>query len=421
MALNLLVLGNGFDLLCGLGSSYEGFLNSDSYSSIRTELEQVDARIEEVIKHILAEDSAFVFGGCKVFDENTKLGFWDLFFAFPYYYGLKSSGRNWMDFEARIKSIVEDINDEKGDFASLRRLGNESVPRKMWVTQDEGRFMLILFYYIEFMLPGVLEKRFLEKNEKTKLLRILYLDLKKFEHRFGIFIDARQKESLVYMHNAEELACRMTQMIEEDPISIPVYYIDTFNYSDIDCLKNLSEDIWHINGDWESPIFGVDFPKTEFVDDEKFRFTKTFRRLELEGKQYYFPQKRRIQNVVVCGHSLNEQDYNYFFALFNQMGVGSDSDILKEESIVFTYYAHGDVSASEAKQKTLINVLKLFKAYNSEVLGRGDFRLMDILHCSGFMRVEELSVDGLSKASPIGTTGGKWKKQSPDKAEENIR
>lgn len=98
---------------------------------------------------------------------------------------------------------------------------------------------------------------------------------------------------------------------------------------------------------------------------------------------------------MVCGHSLNEQDYNYFFALFNQLGIGSESGNMNDKSFVFTYYAHGNVSSSEAKESLLVNVLKLFQKYNSEILQREDFRLMDILHCSGFMRIEEIPVGGL--------------------------
>ena len=147
------------------------------------------------------------------------------------------------------------------------------------------------------------------------------------------------------------------------------------------CHDNRIQDkLHHINGGIIGhPIFGID-PSllTEIPEnDSRIIFGKTYRRLMLDASVKSMVQKKPSNNIIVYGHSLNEQDYNYFFALFDDIDL---ADHTKDNKIIFAYSIHDENRKSQITSSLIDNITKMFYNY-SEYLGRvkDNNRLLDML------------------------------------------
>lgn len=212
----------------------------------------------------------------------------------------------------------------------------------------------------------------------------LFEQLKEYEKRFGEYIKYQQNNHEDYCDRAKLLVEKMLDKRNDDIVT----YINTFNYSG---LSFLCSNIWHINGDNYNPIFGIDLPGESPVD-KKYRHTKTYRRLQLSGKEVYYPKNKKYNKDIVYGHSLNEQDYSYFFSLFNILNLNNERFYNNNTGkyIEFVYNKYGGKSSEEVRQEIVSRVLKMFYAYNNEILGQRNFRLIDILFSSGAIRFKEI-------------------------------
>ena len=160
--------------------------------------------------------------------------------------------------------------------------------------------------------------------------------------------------------------------------------------------------MWHVNGNSECPIFGVDF-KDAPVDDFRYKYTKTFRRLELNEQLHHkcTPGKTKYTKAIVFGHSLNEQDYNYFYALFNNLDLTQERVRKPAHKIEFTYSPHEGQTSEEARIRLISAALKVLQSYNEEILHEPNFRLMDILHFTGAVSFREVSTDFLQNSKVV--------------------
>lgn len=236
---------------------------------------------------------------------------------------------------------------------------------------------------------------------KVILAEFLLGELKEYEKAFGLYIEEQQKSSAHYASNANLFIKELVGKNETEAHKLT--YLNTFNYSDLSGVVPSDCSIWHINGDSSCPIFGIDLPLQDSEDVRTqnmnnlenrtaqawYRFTKTYRRLELEGRRELFPAKQqKFTRIVVYGHSLNKQDYNFFYALFNHLGF-SLTRTTNNYVVEFMYSAYGKVTKEEAKRLLIDRALPLLQGYTREVLHEPNFRLMDILYSNGAIRFVE--------------------------------
>lgn len=236
---------------------------------------------------------------------------------------------------------------------------------------------------IEWPLAVYMKVYYPEVNE-LNFYSFLLNQLKAFEENFGKFIDeqtnGRNMDKVNYL--LFSLHCVKTNGIDD-------LSIDSFNYSD------LGSHIFHINGDSSNPIFGID-SKGINTTDPAFPFTKTFQRLEQLEKS-----KREIvpfNNLVVYGHSLNEQDFNYFFPILDYLDV---FNMNSKSLIIFAYTNYVlDGKTKEESQKIEMSKLcsgiaGLFAAYEDYKHSSNEHRLLDSL--SYQRRVKIVNIDDNSE------------------------
>lgn len=173
-------------------------------------------------------------------------------------------------------------------------------------------------------------------NRSKNFYDYLLSELKIFEEDFAKYLNSlySDKEKInKYDLYKQEL---FSKLLINDTRSI-----DTFNYTNplsTYLFRNSNLTYWHINGSLEKDdeiIFGIDVDGIK-PEDNEYIFTKTYRRLT---RNINLPiiKDFNCNNVIIYGHSLNRQDYSYFFSLFDNLEL---SNHLKKSTIAFAYHVY---------------------------------------------------------------------------------
>ncbi len=183
MANVLLVLGNGFDLACGLKSSFGDYLDSDFYKPQMDNIASIDNSLKAALRSPAYHGNTIFYYYPFTFDEN--LTFWDMYFGLS----KKVGGDLWCDFETSMKKHIDESHAYADginiyDFVQMDRVGKNTY------ADDKFRNDLLLWKYVE-------------QNKLDD--KILLNHLKIYEHRFGKYIYEQQKNSADYVRNAKLL------------------------------------------------------------------------------------------------------------------------------------------------------------------------------------------------------------------------
>ena len=84
MAKVLLVIGNGFDMKCGLESSFPQYLSSNFYAPVIERIRSLDEKLSEDLNYPSDYDGYRVYDKYKI--SFSDLLFWDLYFGLTHYY-----------------------------------------------------------------------------------------------------------------------------------------------------------------------------------------------------------------------------------------------------------------------------------------------------------------------------------------------
>ncbi|MEQ7216757.1 AbiH family protein [Enterococcus asini] len=374
MKSNLFIVGNGFDLACGLRSSYQDFFRSRMEEDVLKELEHFH-------KNYTAGNSkqslnSIYFGSLKGpkradFSKkdyeksvNAKLSFWDvLFFIFD-----KNQGnKNWYDVENSIFSILNMIKlDEDYSDLGFKERPIPGVVRAGVRNKEKECFReaLVLGYIV---IP---EDRFTNKQD---IFDFLYSELLIFEADFTEYlikeIDSQQGW---YTTAVEDL---LRTIVGSDILESNDYSVLSFNYTASPALRDAATNVHGTLMD-RNIIFGID-QNAVGADTPLFRFTKTFRKMiqviDPERNKTYINDKDRLKKIIFYGHSLGEADYSYFQSIFDYYDIYA-SDIQLE----FCCSTYGDKTSEEVLSDMSILVGKLLSNYGPTM--GNENRAKNILH-----------------------------------------
>src|SRR5574344_1486216 len=88
-----------------------------------------------------------------------------------------------------------------------------------------------------------------------------------------------------------------------------------------------------------------------------------------------------FENILIYGHSLNRQDYSFFFPLFYYLQLDNK---LKPTTDVFFYSIYGERSENGIISELSSNIANLFEAYENYLYpSRKGMRLLDALSIEG--------------------------------------
>ena len=98
--------------------------------------------------------------------------------------------------------------------------------------------------------------------------------------------------------------------------------------------------------------------------------------MDLELVENTIVEQKEFENVVVFGHSLNKQDYSYFYPLLDKIKI---ADPTSNTHFVIAYNVYDKTKADEIRQNLKQSIIDLFATYEKEHLGSHDSRLLDYL------------------------------------------
>lgn len=365
-----LVIGNGYDLHCGLKSSYADFFMRDVGKNdyFNKWLDEFEGKIS--LNDFDAEQSKEDVW--VEFKNIDKLNIWDLFF----YIKTKIANQNnkkvwlWCDIETVMYNSLKSYDS---------REGNTNLFTWEYVYKVVNKEMQANFdcFEVYVMAKVILKKRNMEGFKNIDEFYYYILDeLNQFEKEFGMFIDKKRYSyyysSFKVTNSDFENRSKMTlqKLCNVDNL----VSIDSFNYDDI-ANDDLNKILHNINGNLENPIFGIDSNLCR-ASDPRFIFTKTNRRMELEMIYFECQKDIAFDNVIVYGHSLSSNDYSYFFPLLDKLEM---TNFLSNKKIIFGFSVYDIEKETEIKRKNRLNIQKLFEAYANYKGLKDVNRLLDSL------------------------------------------
>lgn len=369
-----LTIGNGFDLFCSLNTKYKDFFDSKDQKRI---LDAIDA----YEKKYFSSEKIVYLGQIEEFDEATTA--WDILF---YKEPDRSKRKNWCDVEKFIFDFFNYGNDESdSQFYKLYTSVKYNVGNKFDCVFDWHKLVCVYLHLKKAPSDSV-----------DEFSSFLLEELQRFEKKFGKYVYNEFKK------NENIYSTFFRYFFKNDlPENVKVVSLDTFNYSPIElCLRNLHYDIEtiysqckikHINGDYEKPIFGIDSSRLN-VDDAGHIFTKTYRRITsdfYEGVDKNIITDRKFDDLVIFGHSLNEQDYNYYFPLFDYMQL---MDVTVSSKIYFLYYIYDESEKNIIKKENVKKLYAILNKYEEYKTGKAkEHRLVDVLSSRGRLRFKKVA------------------------------
>lgn len=353
----LLILGNGFDLHCGLHSSYNDFFRAMI-------LDTVGERF-----------------GLKQMKDGVS-GFWEGLLL-EYYKVNVDKDYKWCDIESIIQNTVLHIK-QKLWSTILCGYNNNQDPAKFYSGTDPI-IVYVLRYCVRFLFKN-LEKsnRYSDRHMRQLLFNNLLQELHNLEKRFCNYL----KDNLInpqsgqlneqYLVNAVNLLEKLTEFTNKrytnigeivlcpEGSSCSLYkgyklanefsnlqdiHVLNFNYTalfdillvDAPCsYNNVHGKLCNNRCDGcksSNVIFGVDdsLIQSQTENSELRLFSKTYRKmLDTAAPTKILPANNIPVTIKFYGHSLSKADYSYFQSIFDYYNLYGNNNV----DLVF-YYSKG--------------------------------------------------------------------------------
>lgn len=362
----VLVIGNGFDLKCGLKSKFEDYYNSQDgmvkeldkmnslFNNSNTSIDTLQADVSHAAG--LPRKYANLDDNIKVDLNNINVSFWDFYFYFH-----KGSLNNWADVEYFLNKLLVQSSNEiqlnleralnmiaKFKYLYPRLSIDNSFSTKfdeLIENFTEDKETLILLFVILHNL-----KYDIEKHSQMYFYDFLWSELNKFEISFRRYLEAIQGEE--YKEKSQQLSKELAHN--------ECYNLLNFNYTN-PCTTDSSCNITrNIHGKLEDhPIIGIDSRNID-ASSPVFRFTKTYRIMTLSGEKQDKLLPKTVKTLAFYGHSLAQADYSYFQSIFDYYNI-YDNDI----TLVFYYSIYDNSRKQEIKRTQFNSVSKLISEYGA--------------------------------------------------------
>lgn len=408
---DLVIIGNGFDLFCGLKSKYSDFFKykyknfdknkyENDFSILKNKKSKIDdldknkkGRLEELshLNKSYQESTTPIFiqvGNLSVaiesreqeldlihkeltqlkkdrlelvdsFFNNNKFTFWDYLFMY------KSEEDNekfllWSDVESEILDKLTKIEQDYTKDDLLEHYINSKKHRKNNDFISLSEFLLINDYNIfDFLLE---ELNQFEKSFKNYLIEQIN--------------DNKQR----YQSKAHELFKKIVGINENNE-----YYVINFNYTIP--YRNLNKrKIYFMNnvhGDLSTDevIFGIDGFSQSSINLNFF--TKTSRIMSLDKKEREpIPIKEEVENIYFFGHSLSSADYSYFLSIFDFYDIYNSNIKLN-----FVYSNHEDNAKKNMLKKISTLLINYGEGFDNKAKGKN---LMHKLNLENRLLIKEI-------------------------------
>ena len=382
----ILIIGNGFDLECGLESTFKNFFNW-RFNSINWEdglhgfekLNSEKALVELIEKSL---DGRLL--------NELDIPFWDCVFILAKFYLSKTQLNQWCDVENIIYNVIPFAFEGKYRFKDFKTNLRFSEAQEKWdyIRSKNGPVPTdITKSFIRSQCKATFKndiKLLSKQNGTSRLKKTEYLltQLYEFEDRFADFITHQMH---IKKGAYESAANKLIRCLVSNPYASRSDHLDvlSFNYSldrsfanrlfsndediylgswcNIHGVANESKSKFPNKNHWR-PIFGIDnhdISDKKTSEDPRIMFTKSYRLLDNNIFSLTSSEHARYSGtdlITVYGHSLNRADYSYFETIFDE------NNLYNSKTKLQVYY-NGKENDIEEKHNCITNVVNLLNNY----------------------------------------------------------
>ncbi len=407
-----LVLGNGFDLRCGLKTRYKDYFDHDGQKNDKIkELVDLFSMILDLISNKGKDPQTDAVSWYKSmsdfwaeFDEKNEtavdlsnINIWDVFFYMVSKVESAKLGQwRWCDIETKIKESLYKEEERAQNSGKENYISWDTVFAIL--SNGINRVQFDSKYYDNCELALFIYRKNDNKGFPTidAFYKYLLKQLKEFERDFGNYICTQHcEDNIVVLGNHELLKNRMMfvgnskRAIKQLCPLENIVSIDTFNYDTPD-IEEKADFVHNINGDTREPIFGIDSSCFK-ASDPRFIFAKIKRRLDLEAQMKVTQKTIPFENLIIYGHSLDEADYGYFFSTLSKMRIDDTSNSSK---VIFGFSIYDDSKREQIIADLSLRISRLFEAYSEYYVNeKRPLILLESLKEQGRVLMQEIPND----------------------------
>lgn len=411
--MNVLMLGNGFDINYQLLTKYINFLNTVSYISTvplsgidtvgsivgASKLQSMDEKIAESYEQykVAYDKTPFEKDDVEKLDELAKNNYF-----FSYLRKAFNRDAGWIDFEKEIAVIIQAF---KNFFAQMElrdelKFDIYRCPESMieqHVIQHFDFFYRETAYgaYVKGVKEEYLHQYPYNSIDKEKIIDTLESQLLELAEGLRIYLKC-------FVENVVEEMCKL-KCLKQFPALMNAKHIVTFNYTNTYERLYGNGDAYHIHGNVDDRIIlGVNPDEDDEVktlDVSFLRFKKYFQRVVRHSDTQYLDwltKKPSSVSLLVMGHSLDVTDRDIITQMF---------DIAQEISVMYH---------SESVKATLVtNLIKIYgKTQFDELRLKKKLRFLpqDASYTDFAEDRQSKRMAGMEQMMGVITTGSKWRR-----------
>lgn len=399
----LFVLGNGFDIQCGLRTSYINFME---YKFTNEKINRLSEVIENAVNQYHHLD-----GKLEVIDNYaniSQLSIWYIILL----YKKQNKYTDWSNIENQILEELNEVANVRGrtlnitdKFAGallneLKNIGYSYIKSNnefIHPIDIDNIYGVLAYILLKIKKDEVLLEKIkkaagegkCEDNDTRKKIQlfeelkdiaseILLKELHVVENDFKLYLEKEIKSKSEEYSKRTILLFKSLYHKNKDNNRI-CFNILSFNYTSpwisqsgniLDYYSTHLDKYINIHGNYKygNIIFGIDEDKISY-DKREYLFTKTSRTLELytDKAKYYRTSiqdllPNTIKKVAFYGHSLSEADYGYFRLIFDKY--------INNNEVCFEFYfsVYEGTTKEEEMKKLRDRISRMFGKYSEEKL-----------------------------------------------------
>ncbi|MGF2108796.1 AbiH family protein [Lactococcus lactis] len=384
----LIVLGNGFDLACGLKSTYSDFFD-------------------------------YIYGQ-KTVNNTSPNNFW--YKIFQNY--KEDTIENWADIEEQILVQLKNIEYLYNEKILIEGRGNSETSSLAESEHKEKNIPNNIYVTLEFLLPYFVKVRSEKttQNNLKKQLLILENDFRKYllsitknnaddGIHYKYYMKSKVLNKYIQLCNSSEshnsdlvskledttLYNQYSLVNKFDETLSKIYkeknsdenLVLTFNYTKVWDVENIR----NIHGDLDNGniIFGIDYDKlNNNFKKAPIEFSKSYRVLE-NGLTSTFDISSDIDIIKIYGHGLGKADYSYYQSIFDSV------DLYHGKTKVMFFWSDYKGKEKEQIHKDFVKgVTNLIEEYGTTFSNKDHGRnLFTKLLLENRLTIEEIPVNEL--------------------------
>ncbi|MCT1173548.1 bacteriophage abortive infection AbiH family protein [Lactococcus lactis] len=402
----LIILGNGFDLACGLKSTYRDFFD---YILYKKEAEnnywyfvfqslnsrnRLNNNWTDIERQILVELKNIEFLYKKGIFKKGELNVRSKASDF-----VNSLSESPEDYSLRVTALAaaSAIQQHYFEIPSKKELQTHLIKKILLL---EEHFCNYLNEQIEIEQSHI-DDYFINNEDKgqnnyfIKSLIIEYFILTSkipsipLEKIISILEKIKENDSFDSFFNQIQGINQLFLDDEDDEIEIIKNNILSFNYTE--SFKDLN--IRNIHGALSEGniIFGIDYDRLKVnFEQPPIEFSKSYRILE-NGRSTSMNISSDINIIKFYGHGLGEADYSYFQAIFDSVDLYHSNT-----KIVFYWSDYQGVEKQAIRVEQVKNVTKLIEEYGTTFTNKDHGRnLLTKLQLENRLQIEEIPIEEL--------------------------